>query len=185
MRPIVDISGQKFGYWLVEKCAGRKDGHHVSWICRCVCGQTKEIDGSQLRAGKTKSCGCMKGAQISLACKGRPGGNRKHDLSGHREYELWFRAKMRAKQRGLAFSIKPTDITIPEICPLLDIAISRLRNNTSPDSPSLDRIDSSKGYIEENIWVISQKANTLKSNGTLEDHERLVRNWQNIIRQPK
>lgn len=33
---------------------------------------------------------------------------------------------------------------------------------------SIDRIDSSKGYVEGNIWFITQKVNMKKSNLTLE-----------------
>ena len=37
------------------------------------------------------------------------------------------------------------------------------------DSPSLDRIVSSLGYVKGNIRVISYKANRVKSNATLEE----------------
>ena len=37
---------------------------------------------------------------------------------------LWQRAKARAKQRGIEFSIQVSDITIPEYCPLLNTKIS-------------------------------------------------------------
>jgi len=38
----------------------------------------------------------------------------------------------------------------------------------------LDRIDNNKGYIKDNVWVISRKANTIKNNASLEELKALV-----------
>jgi len=38
-----------------------------------------------------------------------------------------------------------------------------------PNSPSLDRIDPSKGYVKGNVWIISNKANSIKNNATHEE----------------
>ena len=42
------------------------------------------------------------------------------------------------------------------------------------ESPSLDRIDNSKGYIKGNVAVISNKANKYKSDMTIENIEKLA-----------
>ena len=41
-------------------------------------------------------------------------------------------------------------------------------------SPSIDRIDSTKGYTRNNVQIISWKANRLKAYATVEDLEILV-----------
>ena len=54
---IKDISGQKFGKLTVlryEKVKGKKD---ACWLCKCECGKEKVICGSELKNGKTKTCG--------------------------------------------------------------------------------------------------------------------------------
>lgn len=80
---------------------------------------------------------------------------------------MWDRAKRRAKEKNLSFNIEVEDIIIPEKCPVFNTPFIISRN--SEQSPSLDRIDSSKGYVKGNIQVISRKANTIKSNATPEE----------------
>jgi hypothetical protein len=48
------------------------------------------------------------------------------------------------------------------------------RSRREPNSPSLDRIDNTKGYVPGNVWVISWRANDLKRNATLEELKLLV-----------
>jgi hypothetical protein len=89
----------------------------------------------------------------------------------HPERVLCSMAKRRAKDKGLDFNIDKTDIDIPIICPILGIPIVKVYTkgkNTGPtsNSPSLDRIDNSKGYVKGNVRVISHKANTMKHNAS-------------------
>ncbi len=44
------------------------------------------------------------------------------------------------------------------------------------DSPSLDKIIPKLGYVKGNVWVVSNKANRIKSNATIEELELLVKN---------
>jgi len=72
-------------------------------------------------------------------------------------------AKERAKKQNLDINISWEDIVIPEICPILKIPLVKGKVHITANSPSLDRKDPKKGYIKDNIWVISSKANTMKS----------------------
>ena len=58
---------------------------------------------------------------------------------------------------------------------LADMPMVRLYNK-SDNSYSLDRIDSNKGYIKGNVWIISNRANTIKNNASLEELELLMSN---------
>lgn len=85
------------------------------------------------------------------------------------EGSMWYRAKKRAECKGLEFNIEPNDIIVPEVCPILGIKIDRSVNGKKENSPSLDRKDLTKGYTKENITVISNRANRIKSDATLEE----------------
>lgn len=84
-------------------------------------------------------------------------------------HAMYIAARNRAKRKGIEFNIDETDITIPEICPLLEIPIEYGTKSNYDRSPSLDRIDNTKGYIKGNVWVISQKANAMKNSATFEE----------------
>jgi len=104
--------------------------------------------------------------------------NEKQRIKDNNNLEAYlFRvAKSRAKQRNIEFSIAINDIIIPEYCPLLNIKLQKNRERLKSNSYSLDRINNDKGYIPGNIWVISQRANWLKNNASLEELTLLVKN---------
>lgn len=80
---------------------------------------------------------------------------------------LLYAARKRAKTKGIEFNLTLEDIAIPEYCPALGLRLEPVRGMTGHDaSPSLDRIDNSKGYVKGNVTVLSFRANTLKNNAT-------------------
>jgi hypothetical protein len=80
------------------------------------------------------------------------------------------RVRARARRKQYEFNLEISDILIPSICPILGISIDKIVTGTPRnDSPSLDRIDNTKGYIKGNVMVISHKANVMKLNATPEE----------------
>jgi len=90
----------------------------------------------------------------------------------HPNRALWHAAKFRAKQRGLEFDILPTEIVVPEFCPVFQIKLGKITGRLRNDTPSLDRVDNSLGYVHGNVRVISWRANQAKSN--LSDEELIA-----------
>lgn len=93
-------------------------------------------------------------------------------------YYILKRIKESAKRKGREFNLTIDDIIIPERCPILDIPIdpiaaggfgsgSGARTN-SDHGASVDRLDPDKGYVKGNVWVISNKANRMKQDLSVE-----------------
>ena len=92
-------------------------------------------------------------------------------------------SKRRARKRGYECNITLDDIWIPERCPYLDIPLIKGTNGKPClNSPSLDRIDSTKGYVKENVLVVSFKANKSKSDSTPDEREQLLNGWKTVIK---
>jgi predicted nucleic acid-binding Zn-ribbon protein len=80
------------------------------------------------------------------------------------EWKMHQRAKQRCKGTDREFNLEVSDIVIPDFCPILGIKLNMNSGKSGAyrNSPSLDRIDNSKGYTKDNIQVISQLANAMK-----------------------
>lgn len=59
MSKMVDISFQRFGRWFTIGPTS-KQGTQYKWLCLCDCGNVRAIAIGCLRAGKSRSCGCLK-----------------------------------------------------------------------------------------------------------------------------
>jgi len=85
-------------------------------------------------------------------------------------------ARQRAKDKNLAFNIDNDFVRsiTPSHCPIFNTKLewSLQRGNgprSLPNSPSLDRIDPERGYVKGNVWIISYRANQIKSDASHEE----------------
>lgn len=78
------------------------------------------------------------------------------------------RARSRAAALGREFTLTVDDIVIPSHCPILGLPLVQNKGKLGGDSASLDRLDSTRGYVPGNVWVISHLANSMKSAATPE-----------------
>jgi len=58
MGKLIDISGQRFGFWLAKSLGPKNKNGQTQWLCRCECGKEKLVTLNSLRTGNSTSCGC-------------------------------------------------------------------------------------------------------------------------------
>jgi len=139
--------------------SGLPENHKRCGKCKCV----KEF--SEFRKNKNSAFG------LSYFCKNC---DSQRVYSKDRRRVLVNAAKKRSKDQGLEFDLTVDDLEFPEYCPVFGIKLEFNTGCCRDNSYSIDRIDPNKGYIKGNVQVISHKANTMKSNGSLDDLEKLV-----------
>ena len=100
----------------------------------------------------------------------KPENRIKHTLS---------QAKRRAIKDGREFDITLEDLLpLPTVCPVFGTVLNYTGTQARgfvDNSPSIDRIDSSKGYIKGNVQIISWRANRVKSDASIEELEAVIK----------
>ncbi len=150
------LIGRKFGLLFVEEYAG-----DLEWRCKCECGNVVVVLGHSLKNGHTRSCGCLK-TIVNQRRASNVGG-----LIG----QLWYRIQKGADQRGLEFSISQEEcwelfIKQGGRCALSGVELTLPQNanelHAHTYTGSLDRIDSTRGYIASNIQWVHKHVNLMK-----------------------
>lgn len=89
-------------------------------------------------------------------------------------------ARIRAKKYGVPFSLSTEYLKsiFPEdgMCPVFKVKMSgRYENRMKSDfSPSMDRIVPHKGYVEGNVIIVSDLANRIKTDATLQEIKNVI-----------
>ena len=144
----------------------------LPWDSKAPCRATGRAG---LRNGTATSCGCYQ--RDHARALNLHHGESKRGTKGERgtpRYEMWGSSKERATRKKLPFNLTLDDIQVPKTCPVLGISLRPGAGKTAPDSPSLDRIIPEVGYVKGNVRVISSRANTLKSDATLDEIRKIV-----------
>ena len=112
----------------------------------------------------------LKNLEYNLKYPGKIAQRRREWADKNVEKRMFKNVKSRATREAVLFNIQLSDIVVPSKCPILNIEFKHdNRGNAKYNSPSLDRIDNSKGYIKGNVQVISYRANTMKGDATPEE----------------
>lgn len=130
------------------------------WECRCECGNITTVQGVHLRSGHTKSCGCS-WYQF---------GEKHKSWKGYKEISSKFFKSIQynAKMRQLPFEISIVQLwelflKQKRKCALSGLPIEFEANHGRiKGTASLDRIDSTKGYTNDNVQWVHSTINSMK-----------------------
>jgi hypothetical protein len=55
----IDLTGKRFGRWLIKSYAGRGYKNRIAWNCVCDCGTERVLETSNFIDNQSLSCGCL------------------------------------------------------------------------------------------------------------------------------
>lgn len=154
------------------KDAGKNKHKKTLWEVRCECGKTSIKIASQVRTGKTKSCGCL----------AKAGNNATHGLRKHPLYPTWCNMKARCDKKnhpsyknygGRGISYDSRWLSFENF--LEDVGERPF------EGASLDRVDNDGAYCRTNVrWANreTQRKNSRQITPvTIKGEARLITEW--------
>lgn len=152
------VIGNKYGKFTVLKF-DRRAKNNAFYFCRCSCGKERIVGLKSLKEGKSTQCG---------EC------NRKSRFVGYKEisgtYIKSLKTKAFQKDRDFEVSLKylwGLFLKQKRRCALSGIPIVfsySFADRCKTQTASLDRIDSSKGYVKSNVQWVHKRINAMKNN---------------------
>lgn len=151
MGRIIDMTDRRFGRLVAKNIAEFVKGKQRAWRCLCDCGNVVTVNGTSLRCGHTKSCGCLARelSSVALMVHGECAGGVESP-----EHRIYRDARRRCGssttnkyrhyyfERGIEFRFTSFDEFLDEV-----------GRRPTPDH-SLDRIDNDGHYEKGNVrWA--------------------------------
>lgn len=166
------LNGQISGSWTVidnSKIKVKSTHAYFSIKCQCKCGYIKYVRVSYFFTGKTKMC---KKCSLNKTAKDKSIFNAPGNIS-LTKFNSW---KVSALKRNLKWEITPIyiwDLFNKQngLCALSNesLKLSFFSKDMSKDNTSLDRINSSLGYTEDNVQLVTKFINIGKNSQTQKD----------------
>ncbi len=159
----LELTGQTFNRLTVLHRDGTNKNGRATWLCVCICGQSKSVAACDLVSGNTSSCGCLH-IEVSIAkCKARKTHN--YESAFH---DLYIRYRRNAGTRNLVFELTHEEFysltnghchycgTEPQQVMTKSHYVSTYTYN------GIDRLDNAEGYVLNNCVACCGTCNKAK-----------------------
>jgi hypothetical protein len=166
-RNLDDLQGH-YAKWTIirkslpEEIAGKRVQSY--YLCRCECGIERHIKAVNLINGKSRGCG-------AYACRGKDRGYY-NSIIGELTGAKWHSVTRGARMRNLQVTITQEDAWSLFLQQERRCAITGepllLDRSYQRGNASLDRIDSTQGYIPGNVWWVHKDINMMKRDLSME-----------------
>lgn len=176
----IDFTGQRFGRLVAISRAGVNARKQVLWRYRCDCGGEKVAVASEVKRGKTQSCGCLAQEQRQAAAQTQCHAYSKSQWV--REYRSWEHMLQRcydpADKRYSVYGGRGI-----KVCEAWRDSFRAFADDMgrAPAGYTLDRIDVDGDYAPENCrWATrKEQANNMRTNRlvTMRGKTQTVRQW--------
>lgn len=168
--------GNRYGKLLVIKRVSSTIKGVIRWECICDCGNTSEVQGSSLRNGSTKSCGCSIG-----------GRERSGEIIYNNAYRL---TKYQSFKRNVPFKLSIRQFKklmlgkcfycgrLPYIKRFAYNKPSYRLGKEADESLLLNGVDKiipTKGYVPKNCVSCCKYCNRAKSDLSLKEFKNLIK----------
>jgi len=111
---------------------------------------------------------------------GPPKPIRKHPPKPVTDFDFWVKRSRTGNTARTKLSVEYYKTLFVTHCPLLGLELTyeNCGQKAAPNNyATLDRIDSSKGYVKGNVQILSFRANTIKGDASLEELKLIIKNW--------
>ena len=162
---IEDLSGNQYGDFTVIEFDKRNKHHTQLWKCKCKCGKVQSIQKSTLLFRKAACRDCS---------------NKRLRRSNGEWYGEISSAYLSNVRRAAKYRKIPFDLSLKDVwdlyikqnrkCALSGQNIEfKSKHSDKEKTASIDRIDSSKGYVIDNIHIVHKKLNVMKMDLSLDE----------------
>ncbi len=170
MNKLIDITGKKFGSWVVIRRDPNKPKGHPHWLSKCECGNIKSVRSTSLRSGISTNCGCNR-TKIIRECNTKHGHSPREKASP--TYISWRNMLSRCDLIGTPFYKYYGGLGVT-VCPRWRKFEAFLADmGERPKGMSVDRINPFGNYEPGNCrWVdgLTQRRNTRKRKISTQKH---------------
>lgn len=180
-----NLVGQIYGRLKVESIVSKRNLYgHIMWLCKCECGNYKEVLSASLRTGKTRSCGCYNDEIRQLT----------NTIHGHSSrfykspsYQCWDAIIQRCTNKKHKQYKDYGGRGIVACDRWLDFKLFLQDMGEKPSSSySIERIDNNLGYYKENCkWATREQQSRNKRNNvwiTYNSEKLIITDWANRLK---